>query len=188
MITTPDQIIFEELKKGSDHAFKEVYESNRMFFINFARKYELEMDEILDIYQETYISFFENIENGKLVELSSSISTYLISIGKYKIMNHLRSNQRKRLRETPMEVLGDVEGAITNFDLDNEELSSEEVLLKKFFNELGEKCKNIITWFYYNKRSIKEIMELGGYNSENVVKSQKSRCMKSLRALCNTPS
>lgn len=187
-MTTPDTMIFEELKKGSDSAFKEVYESNRMFFVNFARKYELGMDEILDIYQDTYISFFENIENGKLVELQSSISTYLISIGKYKIMNHLRSNQRRRLRETPMEVLGDVEGEIGDFDLDDEVLNDEEVRLKKFFEELGEKCRNIITWFYYNKRSIKEIMELGGYNSENVVKSQKSRCMKSLRELCNTPN
>ena len=184
MTTTEEQDVFEELKKGSDYAFKEVYEKNRQLFLNFGRKYELGQDDLLDIYQETYITFFENIQLGKLVELKSSISTYLISIGKYKIMNHLRSNARKQKREAPMEVVGDVEGDISFLSLDTEPLDQEEQLLKKYFEELGEKCKSIITWFYYHKHSIKEIMKLGNYNSENVVKSQKSRCVKTLRELC----
>jgi len=189
MKASTDQAIFEALKKGSDRAFKEVYESNRPLFLNFAKKYGLNAAEILDIYQETYITFYENVETGKLTVLSSSISTYLLSIGKYKIMNYLRSASRKLAREAPLEIVGDVEGGLEDLTLDAEDLNAEELLLKKYFEELGEKCKSIITWFYYYKHSIKEIMKLGAYNSENVVKSQKSRCLKTLRELCkNSPN
>jgi RNA polymerase sigma-70 factor (ECF subfamily) len=57
--------------------------------------------------------------------------------------------------------------------------------LKKYFDALGEKCQKILTLFYYQQYNIKEIMAEGNYNSENVVKSQKSRCLKTLKEAIN---
>ncbi|MGB5646091.1 MAG: sigma-70 family RNA polymerase sigma factor, partial [Muriicola sp.] len=90
-----ENALFESLKNGSDSAFKGVYEGNRELFLNFARKYGLGDEDVLDIYQDTYIAFYENIQHGKLTELKSSVSTYLISIGKYKIMERLRKNSKR---------------------------------------------------------------------------------------------
>ena len=169
-----EQELFSALKRGSETAFKEVYQNNRSLFLNFARKYGLDEADVLDIYQDAYIVFYENIRNGKLVELKSSVSTYLISIGKYKIMDRLRKNKKKVKVDSFMNVIKEVDDEIESFDIVDEELSKEQKLLQRYFEELGEKCKAILMMFYYKQYSIKQIMAEGGYNSENVVKSQKS--------------
>ena len=176
-----ENALFESLKNGSDSAFKGVYEGNRELFLNFARKYGLGDEDVLDIYQDTYIAFYENIQNGRLTELKSSVSTYLISIGKYKIMERLRKNSKRIENDHVLYAVTDEDIELESFDIIEEELSPEQQLLRRFFEALGEKCKAILTMFYYKKYNIKQIMTEGGYNSENVVKSQKSRCLKTLR-------
>ncbi|CAN0584073.1 unnamed protein product, partial [Ectocarpus sp. 12 AP-2014] len=176
-----EQSLFEALKEGSELAFKKVYEDNRALFLNFARRYPLDDDEVLDAYQDTYVALYENIENGKFSELKSAISTYLISIGKYKLMERLRKKNKQTNNEFILNSIDEVDNEIESFDIVYEELSPEQRLLKKYFETLGEKCKQILTLFYYKQYNIKEIMAAGKYNSENVVKSQKSRCLKSLK-------
>lgn len=183
-----EQELFKALKKGSERAFKEVYEVNRGLFINFARKYGLVNEEILDIYQDAYIAFYENIQNGKLVEMKSSIGTYLISIGKYKILERLRKQGKRADNVEVLNVVSEVDEELEGFDIVHEEMTPEQKLLAMYFQKLGEKCKAILTMFYYKKYSVKEIMVEGGYNSENVVKSQKSRCLKTLKdSIKNSP-
>ena len=176
--------LFTELKTGSDTAFKKVYMENRTLFLNFGRKYKLSDDEILDIYQDAYIVLFENIVNGKLVELKSSVSTYLISIGKYKILEQLRKSRRRTSDENIMTSLTQDDEIIKSFEINSEKLSENQKILQVCFEKLGDKCKSILTMFYSKKFNIRKIMKEGGYNSENVVKSQKSRCLKSLKEMC----
>jgi len=183
-----DQLLFDSLKNGSEAAFTAVYENNRSLFLNFGRKFGLDDTILLDIYQDTYIAFFENIANGRLVELKSRISTYLISIGKYKILEQLRKNSKKVNSDIVLNLTHETNSDIDTFDLDNEELSKEQKDLQLNFEMLGEKCRKILTMFYYKNYSIKQIMAAGGYNNENVVKSQKSRCLKTLKdAMKNSP-
>ena len=185
MNRSKDDILLEELKKGNDKAFKQVYQDNRNKFLSFAKKYGLEQQDLLDIYQDSYITLFENVVEGKLVKLSSTLSTYLISIGKYKILDRLRKNKQHVNSELVLKLTKQKDEYLESFDLETEELTPEEVLLEKYFDQLGEKCKNILILFYYKKYSIREIMKAGKYNSENVVKSQKSRCLKTLKQLFN---
>lgn len=180
-----DEILLEALKNGSDKAFKEVYQENRNKFLSFARKYGLSEQDLLDVYQDAYITLYENIAAGKLVKLSSSLSTYLISIGKYKILERLRKNKYDVKNETLLDLTGQTDEYLTSFNLEIEELTPDEELLAQYFNQLGDKCKAILIMFYYKKYSIREIMKAGNYNTENVVKSQKSRCLKTLKQLFN---
>ena len=53
--------------------------------------------------------------------------------------------------------------------------------LLRNFNLLGEKCQEILNLFYYKSLTIDEIVQVQGYENKNVVKSQKSRCLKSLK-------
>lgn len=189
MVKESDLVLFDALKNGSETAFKKVYQDNMSLFLNFAGKYGLDEADVLDIYQDAYIAFYENIGNGKLATLKSSLSTYLIGIGKYMILERLRKNKKKVNSESILGTTGIVDDEIASFELFDEQLSPEEVLLQYYFNQLSETCKSILTMFYYKKYSIKQIMEAGNYNSENVVKSQKSRCLKTLReSFKNRPS
>ncbi|GAA3628005.1 RNA polymerase sigma factor [Flavivirga jejuensis] len=176
-----DQLLFNSLKEGSDDDFKKVYNDNRPMFLNFAKKYGIAEEDILDIYQDAYIVFYENIQTGKLAELRSSLATYLMSIGKYMILDKLRKNKKKVDGYQILERVEEVDLELDFFDIIQPKLSKEQVLLKDYFDKLGERCQQILTWFYYKKYNIKEIMSAGNYKSENVVKSQKSRCLKTLK-------
>ena len=181
MIEETDQQLFEALKKGSDDAYKKVYIDNKEAFINFARKFPLSDLELLDVYQDVYVAFYENIENKKLLELSSSIRTYLISIGKYMILDRLRKSKKKVLTNNLGYFSAEEDQQLMQFDLERNVPTVKQKLLQQQFNVLGEKCRIILSLFYYKHFTIKQIMEEGNYNSENVVKSQKSRCLKTLR-------
>ncbi len=181
MTKQSDQAIFLELKQGSGTAFKNVYQSNRDAFINYSKKFGLDKQEVLDVYQDAYIAFYENIKTGKLSELKCSITTYITSIGKYMIMDRLRKQKKMVNSEFALEKVGENAFEITDFDITPNQPSERQLQMQRQFEKLGEKCRQILIWFYYNKMSIKEIMAQGDYNSENVVKSQKSRCLKGLK-------
>ena len=51
------------------------------------------------------------------------------------------------------------------------------------FKKLGEKCREILELFYLQGMKLYEITEVQGYESKDVTKSQKSRCLKSLKQL-----
>ncbi len=183
-----DQQLFTALKNGSETAFTAVYEDNRALFLNFGRKYGLADEVLLDVYQDAYIAFYENIKNGKLVVLNSKIATYLISIGKFKIMEQLRKNKKNIHHDGLLSIAHETDDEIENFDIVQEDLSKEQKVMQLYFDALGEKCQDILKMFYYKNYTIKQIVKEGGYNSENVAKATKSRCLKSLKdAIKNAP-
>lgn len=189
MSRASEQIIFDELKSGSETAFKKVYEDNREKFLNFATKYELTQDELIDVYQDAYIVFHENILTGKLESLTSTLGTYLFSIGKFMIMDRLRKENKTVRSDRVLEIIREEEIELDDLEMDIEELTSRQRLLAMFFKELGEQCQKILTLFYYRGLTIDEIMNVGNYNNKNVVKSQKSRCLKTLRdKMKNSPN
>ncbi len=176
-----ENITIEDLKKGSDSLYKLIYDNNRDKFINFARRYNLKDDDIIDAYQDAYIVFYNNVVDGKLTTLTSSISTYIIGIGKYLIFDKMKKNNKTINPDFDLSVIRNEDAVISTFEIETEDLTTEQELLKQHFKDLGEKCKNLLTLFYYRGYTIKDILELGDYNNENVVKSAKSRCLKTLK-------
>ncbi len=171
----------DELRQGSEIALRRVYEENRDKFLNFARRYHLSDEENIDIYQDAYIIFHNNVMSGKVEELTSSVSTYLFSIGKYLIFDRMRKNKKTVGSSYNLEIVKDDASLVETLDFDEGGLTPEQELLRKHFGTLGKQCQELLTLFYYRGYSIDEIMEAGNYNSQNVVKSAKSRCMKSLK-------
>lgn len=176
-----DSITCEDLKQGSEKLFEQIYEENRTYFVNFARRYNLSHDDVIDVYQDAYIIFYNNVMTGKLQSLSSSVSTYLFSIGKYLILDKLRKDKKKVSSEYDIERVKSDDAIMSSIEIEDDELSVEQQLLAKYFETLGKQCQRLLTLFYYRGYNIKDIMAKENYNTENVVKSQKSRCMKTLK-------
>ncbi|WP_254097249.1 RNA polymerase sigma factor [Aquimarina sp. Aq107] len=68
------------------------------------------------------------------------------------------------------------------------QLTPQQELLRQHFKNLGKRCQEMLTLFYYRGLTIDEITESLGYENKNVVKSQKSRCLKSLKESIKTPA
>lgn len=167
------------LKAGNEKAITNVYEKHRNGFLLFAKRFSLDDDEILDIYQDAIIALCENAKKGKLDDLQSSISTYLFGIGKFMIYHRL-----KKLNKKIHTV--DFEKIEIEYELyDEEEENSKLTLLRNYFSQLGEQCKKVLTLFYYEEKKLDEIQELLGYANKDVLKSQKSRCLKQLKDYIN---
>jgi len=74
-----------------------------------------------------------------------------------------------------------------NIKIDTEELTHEQQLLRTHFSGLGKQCQELLNLFYYRGFTIKDILAHSNYNSENVIKSAKSRCLKTLKERINSP-
>lgn len=176
-----ETITLEDLRQGSDAVLKNVYESNRSKFINFARRYDLPEEDLVDVYQDAYVVFYDNVMNGKIKEFTSSISTYIISIGKYIIYDLLKKRNKTINPDIDLSIVKAKSDIVEPLEIETDELTTEQKLLYKHYNTLGKKCQELLDMFYYRGFSIKDILELTDYNSENVIKSAKSRCMKTLK-------
>ena len=167
----------ELLKRRDERTIAEIYQEYRHGFILFAKRYDLEDENVLDVYQDAIIALCENAEQGKLDNLKSSLKTYLFSIGKYMIFAHLRKRNTKVDFEN-----------IDTFHFEWEDYKEEENIseiqdLRASFKLLGAKCQEILRLFYYQEKNLDEITQLMVYENKDVVKSQKSRCIKQLKNL-----
>lgn len=68
-------------------------------------------------------------------------------------------------------------------DLDiTEEISRNENLrfVMDLFEKLGEKCKQVLTLFYFEELPMKEICEKLEFSSEQVLRNKKYKCLQNL--------
>jgi len=159
-----------------------LYYKHRDAFINFGKKYGLDYDDLTDIYQEAFIALRNKALSGKLEDVKSSLKTYLFGIGKYMIFDRLKEKRKTTNLDNTLYKVSDEEIVVVEIQKP-QELTLEQRLLKQFFKKLGKKCQELLTMFYSRGLSIDDIIELSDYSSSSVVRSQKSRCIKTLREL-----
>ena len=170
--------VIKLIRGGDQLILRKIYDENREAFIKFSRKYNIERYDAIDIYQDAIIVLYENIANGKITDLKSKISTYLFAIGKYKIFQLHRDNSKVELSS---ELHLEEENIYLDVNLYNEKLTNRQKLLNKYYSKLGKRCKEILKLFYYEGYTLDEIINILKYSDKNVLKSQKSRCMKQLK-------
>jgi len=174
-----DTFLFEELKKGSNKALSSIYKMYKSDFIRYARKFNLSDEEVVDVYQDAILALRENVVTGKLNILNSTLKTYFFSIGKYMIYDCLRKKNNIDFKELK-ELEVNYKSEEFNF-LFTKELSEKQKKLSIAFQKLGDKCKRLLTLFYYQEYTLEEIVNELNYKTKDVVKSQKSRCLKTLK-------
>ncbi len=176
-----DKEAIKDLQSDDRLKIKALYNQYRLEFLRFGKRYNLDEDALADVYQEAFLALRKRAIHGKLDDIQSSIKTYLFGIGKYKIYDELKKKQLKVPYEANLHV---VDQHIPEIALDDvRPLTQEQILLRKYFKQLGEKCQQVLTLFYYRGLNIEEIVKQAGYNNANVVKAQKSRCLKTLKQL-----
>ena len=160
---------------------KKLYTSYKHAFLTFAKKYKLEDTELDDIFQESFIILRNHALSGKLLEVKSSMKTYLFGIAKNLIFNTLKRKNRfithSEEKDIPLVEITE------NTELQEHELTSDQKIVRHFFNQLGEKCQEVLTLSFYRGLTNEEIAIHRNYENEAVVRSHKSRCLKNLKEL-----
>lgn len=75
--------LIQKIKSGDSAAIDRFYRMHRVEFLHWTFKtFGLTMENALDIYHDTFIVLCENVKNGKLRYLQSSLKTYMFAISK----------------------------------------------------------------------------------------------------------
>lgn len=175
MIDAPNMI--EQLKSGDEKTIRSIYEDHKNGFLLFASRYGLDKEELIDIYQDAVIALIENAKKGKIDDLKSSLTTYLFGIGKFMVFQRLK----KKNKTIPSDELERFE--LEYDDYSEDEMNIQLLSLREGLKKLGEQCLKVLTLFYYEEKKLDEIQALLGYTNKDVLKSQKSRCLKQLKDL-----
>jgi len=173
--------LFELIRQRDLTVLDNIYRENRSAFLNFAKKYNLPEQDNFDIYQDAIIAFYENVVSEKVLNLDSSIKTYLFSIGKYMIFKKI--NDYKYNKPIEQEHSTVLQMQIEYYEYHEVSEGDYQRLVLKCFGQLGKKCQKVLKLFYYEKLTLEEIKTYLNYENYNVVKSQKSRCLKTLKEL-----
>lgn len=168
------------LKEADKEVLRSLYTKYRGPFISFARRFCSNDHDILDAYQDAIIVLQEKAIKGDLDALRCSLKTYVFGIGKHLLYNTLRKQKKKVTQMSVAEEVYDYSMIASDF-LEENQLSERQIQLQKAFATLGKKCKEVLSLFYYRGYTIEEIGQRLNYENKNVVKSQKSRCLKQLK-------
>lgn len=173
--------LLNRIRNGDEPVIDELYIQYRKPFMQWLfKKFGCSQDDAADIFQETIITFYDNVVSGKLTKLTSAVSTYVFSIGRNKAHEHLR-------REGKIPVSTD-EQALRHLAVSEDtpdKAEKEKILLKveEALNQLGEPCKSLLERFYYYKMSVKEIVERMDYKNESSARTAKYKCLQRLKSI-----
>lgn len=159
------------LKNGDQREMEKLYNRYRNGFILFLSRYGLPEEELTDIYQDSIVALIENARKGLVDHLEVELKTYLFAIGKFMVFKRLKKEKEISTEDLVFEW----------YDAGSEE--TEEPGLRAALNKLGGRCYELLKLFYYEGKRLDEIQELMGYDKKDVLKSQKSRCLKQLREI-----
>lgn len=159
-----------------------LYYLNRDVFFIFGKKYGLDYADLSDIYQEAFIAIRKHALNGKLNSVKSTFKTYLFGIGKFMIFDTLKERKATDSFDPSVHINNDLIDPVDT-ETEGEDLSLEQKLLNSFFEKLGKKCREMLIMFYSRGLTVEEIAKYANYANSSVVRSQKSRCIKTLREM-----
>lgn len=184
-----DLRLIEELRQGKRMRFNAFYRDERAAFLSWATsQHQLQRTEANDIYQSAMVILYQNVVKEKLQTLSSSLRTYVYGIAKRLILRFFRQQQKRYQREELVKrYLEEEQKEVPRFMGDDQAAyQKQQQLIRKTINGLGDTCQQLLRLFYFENLRLKEISTYLGYKNSDVVKSQKSRCLKRLKQQIQT--
>lgn len=158
------------------------------------KMYSVSDEDLNDIYQESSEALFMNLVNGKLTNLTSTLSTYFLRI----CINQTLKFMAKQKKVVP---LFD-ESKITNKDSfrsdkidelyqlctedeEAEKISRSEKIVQSIIESMPDTCKNVFQGYYWNNLTMTTIADMYGFANANSVKTQKYKCLQKFRSKYN---
>ncbi len=174
----PDDEVVSGLRSGQrmndiiQFIYRNHFESLSRYIINNSGSRQ----DAEDIFQEVLVNFIDLVQKDKF-RGESTIKTFLFSMNRHTWLNELKRRGRALSREEKFEKGQErVEMDTSHLIAEREEKAAVAAIV----NELGDTCKKILTLFYYENLSMKEILEVTNYENEQVVRNKKYKCLKQL--------
>lgn len=154
------------------------------------KNFSVSDDDLSDIYQESSIALFTNIRDGKLSNLTSTLSTYFLricinqtlkSLGKQKKVLPLFDDSRITNKDTFRPDKIDELYQLCNEDEEAEKVSRSERIVQSIIETMPDTCKNVFQGYYWDNLTTSTIADMFGFANANSVKTQKYKCLQKFR-------
>lgn len=174
--------IINEIRKGNKSVLMDLYSDFRDEFILWSQKnFGASREQAKDAFQDAILDFNENISSGKLIELTCSVKTYLFQIGRNKIINILKKEQRITYNDN----LHLIKTKEYEDFMDEENKSFTQEQISQAIEKLPEDCQEVLKLHYFKEYDMESIAREMNYKNSDTAKSKKSVCMKRLIAELN---
>lgn len=179
----PDSEMVANLRAGKkmEETIKAIYRSHFDSLSWFVMNNSGSRQDAEDIFQEVLVSFIDIIQKDKF-RGESTVKTFLFSLNRFTWLNELKRRGKTQVREEKYEAGKERTELDTSHHMSDREGKA---TLMKIVGELGDNCRKILLLFYYENLSMKEILDATDYESEQVVRNKKYKCLKKLEQMVN---
>ena len=175
--------LLHALKANDSIALKSFYTSNYPKVESFILKNKGTKDQAKDIYQEAFIAVWKNVKNDLFVpKEETALQGYLYQIAKHKwldVLGSVRFNKTHLIEDES--ALKDIFENYTHEE-EQEVYKQKLRLAMDAFKILSSPCKELLTTFYFEKKSMRDIAEALQIE-ETTARNKKYRCMEKLREM-----
>ena len=154
------------------------------------KKFSLLDDDLDDIYQESSMALFLNIQEGKLTNLTSTLSTYFLRICINQALKFIGKQQKvvplfddssiTNKDEFRSDKIDELYRLCTE-DEDAERVALSERIVQNTIEVMPDTCKNIFQGYYWDNLTTSTIADMFGFANANSVKAQKYKCIQKFR-------
>jgi len=173
--------IIKGLKEENNSVILKLYQEVKPMAFKVLTGMGAKQEDIEDLIQDGLVGLIENLRHNKY-KGESKVTTYLLSIIKYKFLNLKRAVKNKHTEDLAnhdiatddqLDILGD-----KAYQIKESRLQTIETQMK----ELSDECREIIKSFYYKNLKMVDIAKSLNY-TDSFVRVKKNRCMNKLKEL-----
>lgn len=158
-----------------------IYDKHKLGFMAFVRVYfpGFSIYDAEEIYNDAFMVTYNNIQSGKLNNLTASLQTYINQVGKYKIYDLYKK------RSVKVDYFEDIRSSDLYDRIDevwDSSTSERRTEIYKFIEEMDDvRCKRIIFAYYYDNLTMDAIAKGMDMKTADVAKTTKNRCMQKIK-------
>ncbi len=165
-----DSEVLAKITRGEEGALDYLYKKYYRMMTNLVMKNNGTEQEAKDIFQDALVVFWQKAISGNLV-LTSKISTFIYSI----CLNLWRKELERKSRLIHEEKDGS--------DFLRHEQEEKIRIIHECINELGDTCRKLLSYHYFDGMSMTDIAEKLGYANTDTAKTKKYKCKEKLYRL-----
>lgn len=162
--------VFERIQKGDEKALELIYKKYYRMMTKLVITNSGTEEEARDVYQDALIVFWQKARSGNLV-MTAKMSTYIYSICQNLWRKEL--DRKKRLSNEEKD-------GSQSMDMDGPE---REKIIAKCMDQLGDTCRKVLMYYYFDEMSMQEIAEKLGFANTDTAKTKKYKCKQKLDEL-----
>lgn len=190
-----DAEVVVAVQQHNDAVIERFYHQCQNYFLAHARSMFIEESSLDDIFQDSMILLWREIETKRIVvsdatvcryrdghaePMTSSLKTFLMAIAKRKNWELLRREHQHQ--SAPIEAVDTARYADRPAEVSDAELA--EQVVADTMQQLTDRCREILTMFYYEQRSLDDILSAREENTSKIgLKTSKYKCINRLRQL-----